>query len=77
MNRKNITQSSEKGAKYHTLYDSIKKIIYLAFLGLSCVLFFMTPRTVALQSPLSMDFPGITAVVGFNFLLQEIFPAQG
>ena len=36
-----------------------------------------TPWTVALQAPLSMDFPGKNAGVGCHFLLQGIFPTQG
>ena len=36
-----------------------------------------TPWTVALQAPLSMDFPGKNAGVGCHFLLQGIFLTQG
>ena len=36
-----------------------------------------TPQTVALQSPLSVDFPGKNTGVGCHFLLQGIFPTQG
>ena len=36
-----------------------------------------TPRTVAHQCSLSMDFPGKNTGVGCHFLLQGIFPAQG
>ena len=37
----------------------------------------MTPRTVARQVPLSIDFPGKNTGVGFHSLLQGIFPTQG
>ena len=36
----------------------------------------MTPRTVARQVPLSMDFPGKNTGVGCHSLLQGIFPTQ-
>ena len=45
--------------------------------SLSCVRLFVTPRTVAYQVPLSMDFPGKNTGVGCHFLLQEIFRTQG
>ena len=45
--------------------------------SLSCVRLFVTPWTVSLQAPLSMDFPGKNAGVGCHFLLQEIFLTQG
>ena len=35
------------------------------------------PRTVAHQTPLSMDFPGKYTEVGCHFLLQRIFLTQG
>ena len=38
---------------------------------------FVTPRTVAHQCPLSMDFPGNSTGVDCHFLLQWIFPTQG
>jgi len=44
---------------------------------LSHVWLFATPWTVAYQAPLSMDFPCKNTGVGYYFLLQEIFPAQG
>ena len=43
----------------------------------NCVQLFMTPWTVALQAPLSMEFSGKNTAVGCHFLLQEIFPTQG
>ena len=43
----------------------------------SCVQLFVTPWTVAHQTPLSMDFPGKNTGVGCHFLLQGIFPTQG
>ena len=44
---------------------------------LSHVQLFATPWTVARQIPLSMGFPGKNIGVGFYFLFQGIFPAQG
>ena len=44
---------------------------------LSCVRLFVTPWTVALQAPLSMNFPGKNTGVGCHFLLQGIFLTQG
>ena len=35
-----------------------------------------SPWTVALQAPLSMEFPGNNTGVGSHFLLQGIFPTQ-
>ena len=37
----------------------------------------VTPWTVALQAPLSMEFSSQEYGVGCHFLLQEIFPSQG
>ena len=37
----------------------------------------VTPWTVALQAPLSWDFPGKNTGVGCHFLLKGIFPTQG
>jgi len=45
--------------------------------SLSCVQLFASPWTVAHQAPLSMGFSGKNTGVGFHFLLQRIFPAQG
>ena len=44
--------------------------------SLSCVGLFATPRTVAHQAPLSMDFPGKNTRMCCHFLLQGIFPIQ-
>ena len=44
---------------------------------LSPVQLLATPRTVARQDPLSMDFPGKNTGAGCHFLLQGIFPVQG
>ena len=41
-----------------------------------CVWLFMTPWTVAPQSPPSMGFPSKNTGVGCNFLYQGIFPTQ-
>ena len=43
----------------------------------SRVLLFVTPWTVAHQTPLSWDSPGKNTGVGFHVLLQGIFPTQG
>ena len=43
----------------------------------SCVWFFATPWTVALQAPLSMDFPGKNTGLSCLFLLQGILPTLG
>ena len=43
----------------------------------NCVQLFMTPWTVALQAPLSMEFSGKNTAMGCHFLLQGIFPTQG
>jgi len=43
----------------------------------SRVLFFVTPWTVAHQTPLSWESPGKNTGVGFHVLLQGIFPTQG
>ena len=42
-----------------------------------CVCESLSPRTVAHQAPLSMDFPGKNIEVGNHSLLQGIFPTQG
>ena len=42
-----------------------------------CVCESLTPRTVAHQAPLSMDFPGKNTEVGNHSLLQGIFPNPG
>ena len=44
---------------------------------LSTVWFFVTPSTVAHQSPLPWSFPGKNTGVDCHFLLQGIFPTQG
>ena len=36
-----------------------------------------TPRNVACQDPVSMDFPGKNTGIGCHFLLQGIFLTQG
>ena len=43
----------------------------------SCVQFFVTPWAVANQAPLPWNSPGKNTAVGYHFLLQRIFPAQG
>ena len=43
----------------------------------SCVQLSATSWTVALQAPLSMDFPGKNTRAGWYFLLLGIFPTQG
>ena len=43
----------------------------------SCVQFFVTPWAVADQAPLPWNSPGKNTAVGYHFLLQRIFPAQG
>ena len=43
----------------------------------SRIQFFVTPRIVACQVPLSMDFPGKNTGEGCHFLLQGIFATQG
>ena len=43
---------------------------------LSCVHLFATPWTVALQAPLSWNFPDKNTREGCHFFLQEIFPTQ-
>ena len=44
---------------------------------LSHVQLFVTPWSVALQAPLSMEFSGKNIGVGCHALLQEIFPTLG
>ena len=44
---------------------------------LSCVRFFVTPRTIAQQVTLSMGFSGKNTRRGCHFLLQSDFPTQG
>ena len=46
-------------------------------LVLSHIWFFVIPRTVAHQAPLSMESPGKNSGVGCHSLLQGIFPTQG
>ena len=43
----------------------------------SCVCLFVTPQTASHQAPLSMGSPGKNVGVGYHFLLQGIFLAQG
>ena len=45
--------------------------------SLSHVRLFATPRAIARQPPLSLEFPGKNTRVGYHFLLQGIFPTQG
>jgi hypothetical protein len=45
--------------------------------GFSRVRLFVTPWTVSLQAPLSMDSPGKNTGVGCRALLQGIFSTQG
>ena len=45
--------------------------------SVSCVQLSATSWTVALQAPLSMDFPGKNTRAGWYFLLLGIFPTQG
>ena len=45
--------------------------------ALSRVPLFVTPWTVAYQAPLSMEFFSRNTEVGYHFLLQGMFPAQG
>ena len=44
--------------------------------SLSCVQLFVTPRIVAHQVPLSMDFPSKNTGVGCHFPAPGIFPTQ-
>ena len=44
---------------------------------ISCVWFFVTPRTAAHQAPLSMEVSSKNTGVGCHFLLQGIFLTQG
>ena len=50
---------------------------YVCVLVVQLCLTLATPWTVALQAPLSMDFPGKNTGVGCHSLLQRIFPIQG
>ena len=43
----------------------------------SCVRLFATPRTIAHQAPLAMEFPRQEYCSGLHSLLQEIFLIQG
>ena len=43
----------------------------------SCVLFFVTPGTIACQAPLSMGFSRQELWSGLRALLQVVFPTQG
>ena len=45
--------------------------------SLSCVRLFVTPRTVAHQTPPSLGFSRQDTGVGCHFLLQETFSTQG
>ena len=56
---------------------SLANFILPSLLLVSCVLFFVTPWTVALQAPCPWDSPGRNTEVGCHSLLQEIFPTQG
>ena len=48
-----------------------------ALVAQSCLTLFATPWTVAFQAPLSVGFPSKNIEVGYHFLLQGIFLAQG
>ena len=60
-----------------SILSYIQYLVKLKVKSLSRVRFFVTPRTVAHQSPLKWDSPGKSTGVGGRFLLQGIFPTQG
>ena len=73
-----LNRSSESGYQHHCLFPSVKSgESERKVKSLSRVRLFVTPRTVAYQAPLSMDFPGNSTGVDCHFLLQQIFPTQG
>ena len=51
--------------------------LYVKVLVTQLCLTLETPRNVACQDPVSMDFPGKNTGVGHHFLLHGIFPTQG
>ena len=51
--------------------------LYVKVLVTQLCLTLETPRNVACQDPVSMDFPGKNTGIGCHFLLQGIFLAQG
>ena len=51
--------------------------LYVKVLVTQLCLTLETPRNVACQDPVSMDFPGKNTTVGCHFLLQGIFLSQG
>ena len=55
---------------------SILIVVCVCIQSLSCVLFFLTPGTVAHQAPLSMAFPGQSTGVGGHFLPRGIFQTR-
>ena len=57
--------------------DEKSWILLLSAQLLSYVVLFVTPRTVACQSPPSMDFSGKNTGLGCHFLFQGIFLTQG
>ena len=59
---------------YMVYHDTIN--IYCCLVAKSVFWLFVTPWTVALQAPLSMEFPRQEYWSGLDFLLQKIFPTQ-
>ena len=51
--------------------------LYVKVLVTQLCLTLETPRNVACQDPVSMDFPGKNTGIGCHFLLQGIFLSQG
>ena len=58
--------------------DGVKHISRKGVVAVCCLVarFFVTPRTVARQAPLSVGIPGKNIGVGCHFLLQGIFPTR-
>ena len=58
--------------------DGVKLVSRKGAVAVCCLVarLFVTPRTIALQAPLSMGFPGKNTGVSCHCLLQGIFPTQ-
>ena len=72
------TDLKERTVSYCSTTTVTQKLLLTSCAVLShSVWLFATPRTVARQAPLSMEFSRKNIGVGCHFLLQGIFPTQG